>query len=371
MIKCKLILALVLVQYYINAQVVNRGNRNVFVNIEDKSLKNQKVYLERVGYGDIDSFYCNKSINFQLPNDYSLAYSLRFDNIDEISTNIFFFTSLENDIHIKVDNINIVDNFSISGLRNEKWASLNKMLWDISLEENISRFNDTKPMYAIKKQHFDSLSFQIINQVFKEDQSLLLSFLYYHGKRTFKYTELSFSTISKIKELLKSLNKNLLQNPITKQVTDIYDNLSYLKEGNLIQDFALPSLIKDENVSTIDYRGKYLLVYFWKNGCVSLDETEKNLLNCFDKLKNKKFDIISVCCNYLAFKYDLDILNNERKNWFRRFPWKQCFIFKNHEGLRIFDIYNLVSYPKLILFSPEGKILSVNPSISQILQTLE
>jgi thiol-disulfide isomerase/thioredoxin len=97
-------------------------------------------------------------------------------------------------------------------------------------------------------------------------------------------------------------------------------------------------------------RGKYVLVDFWASWCVPCRAENPHLLQAYEKLKDSRFDIVSIS------------LDDKREWWLKavegdKLPWQQVSDlkgFKTEIALR----FGITAIPQNFLLNPEGKIIA-------------
>ena len=139
-----------------------------------------------------------------------------------------------------------------------------------------------------------------------------------------------------------------------------------LKVGNEVPDIALPLL--DGTMKNLkDYRGRYVVLNFWANGCSKSDSMLAELQSLYDILKSdSEFVIVS-----FALENSIDI-------------WKESVAGKNinREGwVNACDgagaastaakYFGVEKAPKIILIEPEGRAVTLDMDIDELIMRVE
>ncbi|GJQ07794.1 hypothetical protein CAPN010_19520 [Capnocytophaga cynodegmi] len=125
--------------------------------------------------------------------------------------------------------------------------------------------------------------------------------------------------------------------------------------------FALTSST-GKKVSLSDYKGKYLLMYYWNPLCGACISTRPEIDSIYEKY-DKQLDVLSITSSpketHLEQQTDLFKTEGMKEKYldppFNK-PWNLVFT-SDKKNAKALEVYRLRMFPTLTLISPEGKIL--------------
>ncbi len=152
---------------------------------------------------------------------------------------------------------------------------------------------------------------------------------------------------------LGSLQAALERNPSLKQYKRINQLLTYLQKidrtspGHKFVDFEVPYQGRIQRLSDYVGRGKYVLVDFWASWCGPCMRQAEVLKQIYEEYSSQGLEILGVA------------VSDEPENTLQAIkshalPWPQIINAQNIPG----DLYGITAIPCIILFSPDGTILS-------------
>lgn len=107
-------------------------------------------------------------------------------------------------------------------------------------------------------------------------------------------------------------------------------------------------------VSLSSFRGKYLLVDFWASWCGPCRKENPNLVNVFNKYKDKNFTILGVSLDRPGAK-DKWLAAIQKDN----LKWTQVSDLKYWDN-EVAKLYGITAIPQNLLLDPQGKIIAKN-----------
>ncbi|UCJ06610.1 TlpA family protein disulfide reductase [Chitinophaga pendula] len=123
-----------------------------------------------------------------------------------------------------------------------------------------------------------------------------------------------------------------------------------LLPGATAPDFSMPD-VNGKQVSLSSLRGQYVLLDFWASWCPNCRREHPNVINLYNKYKNKNFTVLGVS------------LDEHKEKWLQaiardRLPWTQVSNLQGWTGRIQQDIYQLNVLPTNFLLDPAGRIIA-------------
>ena len=146
-----------------------------------------------------------------------------------------------------------------------------------------------------------------------------------------------------MQELVNSLGPKAREDESVKQTSKMLDSILSTAEGTMFKDFEV------EGVKFSDYigKGKYVLVDFWASWCGPCIRQTAVIKDLYNEFKDKGLRVLGVAV--------WDEPDNTRKAIKDHdLPW-ECWL--NGQTIPT-DVYGISGIPCIILFGPDGKILS-------------
>ena len=121
--------------------------------------------------------------------------------------------------------------------------------------------------------------------------------------------------------------------------------------GSAAPDFTITNSA-GETIRLSDLKGKIVLVDFWASWCGPCRAENPNVVNAYEKYKNKNFTILGVS------------LDDNKANWMEaikadKLNWLQISDLKKWESVAV-NAYQIDGIPFNVLLDPEGKIVATD-----------
>ncbi len=132
--------------------------------------------------------------------------------------------------------------------------------------------------------------------------------------------------------------------------------------GQVISDFIQKDTLGN-NIQLSSLRGKYVLIDFWASWCGPCRRENPNLMDAYQKFKNKNFEILGVSLDKNRQKW-VDAIEKDNLKWLHVSDLKGW----NNNVAQIFQIRSI---PQNILIDPNGIIIAKNMRGSEVIFKLE
>ena len=203
----------------------------------------------------------------------------------------------------------------------------------------------------------------------KEDiKTLSLAFRFF-----IEHNSLPFTPFEVERVLLPKLSAAYAEQIMKAISTSLYDHPYYhslrnrvlannMKVGNEVPDIMLPML--DGTVGRLtDYRGKYVVLNFWSASCGKSAEMFEELQNLYDVVKDNdgEFVIVSFALESdgVAWKNGITAKGADREGWVHA---SDCSGADSPAA----KLYGVERTPKIILIEPEGRAVSLDMDIDEM-----
>ena len=145
-------------------------------------------------------------------------------------------------------------------------------------------------------------------------------------------------------------------------INERIDKLNLSKVGNTIPSFSLRNSI-NEDVSIEDFRGQYVLIYFWASWCGPCRSENPNVVKAYNKYKQKGFTVLGISLDTDKDAW-LKAISDDKLNWTHISDLQG---WKNENAQK----FGVRSIPFSILIDPEGIILAKNLRAQDLHEELE
>jgi peroxiredoxin len=209
---------------------------------------------------------------------------------------------------------------------------------------------------------FDSLRLDDITKAKKYFESHNNSLLSLYAFNRFASFSGDYSTLGQDFNKLPVWAK---ESPDGKSIRAKINGATSTKIGATAKDFEQRSFTGNV-VRLSDYKGKYVLLDFWASWCGPCRKEHPGLLKAYEIFKTKNFEIISIS------------LDNNKQAWVKAIE-KDGLLWPNISDLKgmqneVAILYGVQSIPANFLINPDGKIINIGLSgsdLSEILNKLD
>jgi len=159
--------------------------------------------------------------------------------------------------------------------------------------------------------------------------------------------------ILRTEKRFNSLTGSAKQNLYGKYLGDIISETKMFAVGSHAIDFTQADTLGNP-VSLSSFRGKYVLVDFWASWCGPCRQENPNVVQNFNRFKNKKFTVLGVSLDRPGQKQKwLDAIHADGLAWTHV---SDLNFWSNAVAVQ----YKIQSIPQNFLIGPDGKIVAKN-----------
>lgn len=165
--------------------------------------------------------------------------------------------------------------------------------------------------------------------------------------RIYQFTE----DFTRVETLFSALPKDVQGTPVGQFLSSQIAESKINQVGSVMEDFTQADTTgKPFKLSSL--RGKYVLVDFWASWCRPCRDENPNVVNAYQKYKNKNFTVLGVS------------LDKSRQPWMDaiykdQLTWPHVSDLKGWQNA-VAQQFKIYSIPQNLLIGPDGKIIAKN-----------
>ena len=202
-------------------------------------------------------------------------------------------------------------------------------------------------------------------------QSQVFRFFIEHNSSPFTPYEVERVLLPKLsaayaEQMMKAISTSLYDHPYYHSFRNrvLANNM---KVGNEVPDIMLP--LPDGTVGRLtDYRGKYVVLNFWSTDCSKSVQMFEELQNLYDVVKENEGEFVIVSfaleSDSVAWKNGITANKADREGWVHA---SDCAGAASPAA----KLYGVERTPKIILIEPEGRAVSLDMEIDEMVMRAE
>lgn len=164
-----------------------------------------------------------------------------------------------------------------------------------------------------------------------------------------------------LKGLVELFPEELNESPYVQQLQEFVEQKGRTAIGTQAPDFTMNDP-EGNPVSLSSFQGKYLLIDFWASWCAPCRRENPNVVEAYNKFKDKDFDILGVS------------LDQKKDAWLKaieedKLAWTHVSDLKYWQN-EVAQLYGVNSIPHSVLLDPQGKIIAKNLRGQELLDKL-
>ena len=154
--------------------------------------------------------------------------------------------------------------------------------------------------------------------------------------------------ITELDSVATTMGRVVLENPMIKNTLEAYRVMSATAAGTMFKDFTIEQPDgTSESLSDYVGKGRYVLVDFWASWCGPCRRAIPSIIELYQDYHSKGLDVLGVAV-WDKTEESLKTIEVEKM------PWPQII---NAEKVPT-DLYGISGIPHLILFAPDGTIVT-------------
>jgi thiol-disulfide isomerase/thioredoxin len=156
-----------------------------------------------------------------------------------------------------------------------------------------------------------------------------------------------------VESLYNSLSSKIKNYELAKSLWEKIQTAKLTGIGNIALNFIQNDTL-DQPVNLASFRGKYVLIDFWASWCIPCRAENPNLIQLFDRYKNRNFHILGVSLDRPG----------QKEKWMKAIhedglTWTQVSDLKFWDNA-VVKLYRITSIPQNLLLGPDGTIIAKN-----------
>lgn len=342
----------------------------------------QKIYLEEsaaAGSGRtiVDSFVIGKDGQYRLKTGTTEAmlYFLRLGNQEFPSIYVINDApQIAVDIQLNKENPQLIDKYDVKqspaskAMRNfvSSFDDELKRLYEISKQaDSLQKQNAPDSLTKMLEQEWRSTSADIrshaLNTISEADNPALLLFEIGYFQEMNERYYLESLTLAEVNTIINKAaekfpgHKGLaaIKKDLDKRIASAMPSSSPMWIGKPAPDFSLPD-VNGKQVALSSFKGKYVLVDFWASWCAPCRAENPNVVEAFNKFRNKNFTVLGVSLDKPG----------EKDKWLKairqdNLTWTHVSDLKHWES-NVIPLYGFNGIPYNVLVDTAGIVIGEN-----------